>query len=57
MGGIGSIKKCKNYGNVTSENGKAFGIISTNSVTIDKCCNYGIVTAKNEASGISRKLF
>ena len=54
MDGKGTIKNCKNYGNVTSENGKAFGLISTNVVTVDRCCNYGSITAKSDASGLVR---
>jgi hypothetical protein len=55
LDGTGSITNCTNYGNVTSDNSTAFGIISTNCVKkTDKCCNYGNITAKTRAAGISR---
>lgn len=54
MDGTGTITKCSNYGNVTSDNGYAFGIVTTNCVSLNKCCNYGSITAKKDAAGIVR---
>ena len=51
MDGTGTITNCSNYGNVTSENGSAYGIISS-ATTIDKCFNAGKITANQYGAGI-----
>lgn len=51
--GKATITNCSNYGNITSENSCAWGMVDT-ATTINKCINLGNVTAKTYASGIGR---